>query len=67
MSHNSSARDEPAATLAAGSHMCLRLASYDKKHFVQKGKSVVNHKHHRNNHSVSKDPGMRQPQRYMLR
>lgn len=38
MSHNSSAGDEQAPTLAAGSHTCLNPASYEKKHFVQKGK-----------------------------
>ena len=29
-------------------------------------KSVVNHKHHHNHRSVSREPGMEQPQRYML-
>lgn len=40
MSHNSSAGDEQAPALAAGSHTSLNLASYEKKHFVRKGKRV---------------------------
>lgn len=48
-------------------HICVSQALHVKKCFLQRGeKSVVNHKHHHNHHSVSREPRMEQPQRYML-
>lgn len=66
MSCGSSAGDEPAVRTAAGSHLCLSSFACKEVLSPKGGKSVVNHKHHHNHHSVSREPRMEQPQRYML-